>query len=194
MCSLSLSLTLTHSLSSLTLRASAISISRHLFASAPRSLLIPLSFWLFNIDFLSKARKYRESIELRVAHSRLSNPVVCSALCGGPNERGEETEGRTNVRGIFAIAEHRGIVCIIATVIRTQSSTRDIFTYSAIIVLKIITSKQIMQQKLTRSKILVRFVFTSLKNRGNFSVHKTKWYNTSRIHFNFAYLTAMGVA
>lgn len=53
-------------------------------------LIFPSGWSLFNIDFLSKGRKYRESIELRMPHSRLSSPVVCSALCGGRWRAGGE--------------------------------------------------------------------------------------------------------
>lgn len=59
----------------------AISISRHLFTFlpllfSPEPLFRPVS--LFNIDFLSKGRKYRE---YRVTRA-LSNLVVCFALWG----------------------------------------------------------------------------------------------------------------
>lgn len=77
----------------LALRVPAISISRHLSTtslSSHRSLSLSPSLHLpihpcpdrslFNIDLLSKGRKYRESIELRAPHSRMSNPVVCSPL------------------------------------------------------------------------------------------------------------------
>jgi len=97
---------------SLDLGGSAISISRHLFTPfhLPCRSSSPFrpSWSLFNIDFLSKGRKYRESIELRRPHSRLSSPVVCSTLCG---VRGRK--GCVNVHEMFAIAVLFGVRAIL---------------------------------------------------------------------------------
>lgn len=72
---------------SLNLWVPAISISRHLFTlfylAWPIIIPLPAGRSLIDyIDFLSKGRKYRESIELRRPHSQLSSPVVCPTLCG----------------------------------------------------------------------------------------------------------------
>lgn len=67
---------------------------------------------LFNIDFLSKGRKYRESIELRVAALANVKPRrLFSALRG--STKGDESHA--NVRGMFPGVDR--IVCIMRTMI-----------------------------------------------------------------------------
>jgi len=90
----------------LVLRVPAISISRHLLAPLgasrhPFPPAEPPSGWsLFNIDFLSKGRKYRESIELRTHEYQALSFVQCFA------EVNRGGWGRANVRGMFASAGH----------------------------------------------------------------------------------------